>query len=146
MRYNKTNERIFTDEEKTHLITELGELIHSKSFDSDTHYDIFELIQESKYYDADDVIEDLSSYEIDRIIENHADYREIAEDYVDGLSTGELAKFLSPYTDVIPTVFKSLDDEYKYRICMALMKHVGSSYELEQLLGDDLIRHLRYTL
>ena len=75
------------------------------------------------------------------------DEREVTYNYLNSLSDGELNDLVSEYNPLCNNInIKSLDDEYRYKLCVALFNKNTSSFELEKILGDDLVRELRYLI
>ena len=141
------NNREFTKEEIENLLCNLEELIHSKSLTSEIHYDIYEILQDSKYFDLSELIHDLPDWELQDIARDYVDERDITYDYLNSLSDGELNNLLSEYNPILNNLkIRSLEDEYRHKLCTALANKITSSFELEKLLGDDLVSELRYTI
>ena len=141
-KYDKSD-REFTETEINNLLSDWGELIHSKSFSSTIHYDIYDILIESKYFDPSDVIEDLSDWELRNIAKDYVDEQDVTYSYLNSLTGNQLIDLLSEYNPLYGDLnIKSLEDEYRYKLCLALFKKFTSSFELEQLLGDDLVRNL----
>jgi hypothetical protein len=141
------NNREFTKEEIENLLCNLDELIHSKSLTSEIHYDIYEILQDSKYFDLSELIHDLPDWELQDIARDYVDERDVTYDYLNSLSDGQLNNLLSEYNPTYNQLRpRSLEDEYRHKLCVALAGKITSSFELEKLLGDDLVRELRYEI
>jgi hypothetical protein len=141
------NNREFTEDEIENLLCDLEELIHSKSLTSKIHYDIYDILEDSKYFDLSELIHDLPDWELQDISRDYVDERDVTYDYLNSLSDGELNDLLSEYNPIYNELkAKSLEDEYRHKLCTALANKITSSFELEKLLGDDLVSELRYTI
>ena len=147
MRKNRVSNRVFSEGEITNILYDLDELIHSESFNRDIHYDIYDLVSKSKYFDVSEIVHDLSDFELRDIAKDYVDEREVTYNYLNSLSDGELNDLVSEYNPLCNNInIKSLDDEYRYKLCVALFNKNTSSFELEKILGDDLVRELRYLI
>lgn len=147
MRKNRVSNRVFSEGEITNILYDLDELIHSESFNRDIHYDIYDLVSKSKYFDVSEIVHDLSDLELKDIAKDYVDEREVTYNYLNSLSDGELNDLVSEYNPLCNNInIKSLDDEYRYKLCVALFNKNTSSFELEKILGDDLVRELRYLI
>jgi len=141
------NNREFTEEEIENLLCNLEELIHSKSLTREIHYDIYEILEDSKYFDLSELIRDLPDWELRDIARDYVNKRDVTYDYLDSLPDGQLTNLLSEYNPIYNELkTKSLEDEYRHKLCAALANKITSSFELEKLLGDDLVRELRYEI
>jgi hypothetical protein len=142
------NNRIYTQDEIDALMADLAEFMGSKSFGSAEYHDIFDMMSSHKYYEPSDLLDDMSSWEIEDFCRDRVDRREITDDYLSSLSDAQLVRYLSEFDTelVLRPKFKSLDDGYRYALCVQLAKKITSSFELERLLGDDLTRELRYSI
>lgn len=142
------NNRIYTQDEIDALMADLAEFMGSKSFGSAEYYDIFDMMSSHRYYEPSDLLDDMSSWEIEDFCRDRVDRREITNDYLSSLSDAQLVRYLSEFDTelVLRPKFKSLDDGYRYALCVQLAKKITSSFELERLLGDDLTRELRYSI
>ena len=139
------NNREFTEDEIENLLCDLEELIHSKSLTSKIHYDIYDILEDSKYFDLSELIHDLPDWELQDIASDYVDERDVTYDYLNSLSDGELNNLLSEYNPTYNQLRpRSLEDEYRHKLCVALAGKITSSFELEELLGDNLVRELRY--
>ena len=147
MRKNRVSNRVFSEGEITNILYDLDELIHSESFNRDIHYDIYDLVSKSKYFDVSEIVHDLSDLELKDITKDYVDEREVTYNYLNSLSDGQLNDLVSEYNPLCNNInIKSLDDEYRYKLCVALFNKNTSSFELEKILGDDLVRELRYLI
>lgn len=141
------NNREFTEDEIENLLCDLEELIHSKSLTSKIHYDIYDILEDSKYFDLSELIHDLPDWELQDIARDYVDERDVTYDYLNSLSDGQLTDLLSEYNPTYNQLRpRSLEDEYRHKLCTALANKITSSFELEKLLGDDLVSELRYTI
>jgi len=147
MRKNRVSNRVFSEGEITNILYDLDELIHSESFNRDIYHDIYDLVSESKYFDVSEIIHDLSDLELKDITKDYVDEREVTYNYLDSLSDGELNDLVSEYNPLYNNInVNGLADEYRYKLCIALFNKNTSSFELEKILGDDLVRELRYLI
>ena len=125
------NNKVYSSKDVDNAVSELADMILTTDFTANQYRDLCQAIKDSPYFYGDDFID--------------YDYVDVAHDnvyaYLDGMTESEIFNLLIEY-GFEGVRMETLDDEYKAKLLTKLAKYFTSTTELEDFLGDEMVKKL----
>ena len=122
--------KAYSSEDIDNSVSELIDVMSTTDLTANQYRDLCRAIKDSPYF-----------YSVDFIDYDYIDVHNKVYDYLDGMSESQILNLLIVY-GFEGIRMETLDDEYKAKLLTKLAKYFTSTTELEDFLGDEMVKKL----